>query len=148
VIISPAFGFRQIPVPLTAAVMNLFSLLPEQWSWWDEKLKEEITPPYAYPRYSRRALTEILRLGFMVEEAAKQRPPAAGKIAMVFNPSDNSISNERTKEIVRLWEKQGATLDTSTFDASLNLVHDLIDSTQPEEKLDIVYSRLIELCGE
>jgi esterase/lipase len=148
VIISPAFGFKKIPVPLTAAAMNLFSLLPDSWSWWDEKLKETVPPPYAYPRYSKHALTEILRLGFVVEKAAKLRAPSSRKIVMVFNANDNSINNERTGQIVELWKKQGATPESYTFDASLKLNHDIIDPNDPGQKVDIVYPKLIELCGE
>jgi esterase/lipase len=147
VIVSPAFGFKEIPVPLTAAVMNLYSVLPDSWSWWDEDLKETIPPPYAYPRYSRRALTEILRLGFVVEQAAERHPPAAKKIVMAFNPNDTSISNERTLQIVERWKAHQANLDSFSFDASLNLGHDLIDPNQPDQKIDIVYPKLIELCG-
>jgi esterase/lipase len=147
VIISPAFGFKEIPVPLTAAVMNMYSLLPDSWSWWDENLKENVPPAYAYPRYSRRALTEILRLGFVIERAAVKHPPAAKKIVMVFNPNDGSISNERTLQIVKRWKAQQATVDSFTFDASLNLGHDIIDPNQPDQKVDIVYPKLIELCG-
>ncbi len=148
VIISPAFGFKEIPVQLTAAVMNIYSVLPNSWSWWDEKLKEDVPPPYAYPRYSRRALTEILRLGFVVEQAAEHNSPAAKKIVMVCNPNDSSISKECTLQIVERWKAHQANLTSFTFDASLNLGHDLIDPNQAEQRIDIVYPKLIELCAE
>lgn len=67
---------------------------------------------------------------------------------MVFNPNDGSISNERTLQIVERWKAQQATVDSFTFDASLNLGHDIIDPNQPDQKVDIVYPKLIELCGE
>lgn len=148
VIISPAFGFKAIPVSLTAAVMNIYAILPDSWTWWDEQLKESVPPPYAYPRYSRHALTEILRLGFVVQQDAKRFPPAAKKIVMVFNPNDASVSNERTMKIVGLWKAQDTNLDTFAFDAFLHLGHDLIDPSQPDQQIDIVYPKLIELCGE
>lgn len=147
VIISPAFGFREIPVPLTAAVMNVCSVLPDSWSWWDEDLKEKVPPPYTYPRYSRRALAEILRLGFVVGQAAEQHAPASKKIVMVFNPNDTSVSNERTLQIVEQWKAHQANLDSFTFDASLKLGHDIIDPNQPNQQIDIVYPKLVELCG-
>ena len=147
VVISPAFGFREIPVPLTAAVMNIYSVLPDSWSWWDKALKANVPPYYAYPRYSRHALTEILRLGFVVQQGAEQHLPAAKKIVMVSNPCDTSISNERTGEVIELWKTRGATIETFTFDASLNLPHELIDPNQPNPHVDIVYPKLIELCG-
>ena len=56
VIISPGFGFKQIPTPLTAAVMNVFTFLPDSFEWWDPVLQTEVPPVYAYPRYSRHAL--------------------------------------------------------------------------------------------
>jgi alpha-beta hydrolase superfamily lysophospholipase len=148
VVIAPTLGFKPVPVPFTAAVMNLFSSLPDSWAWWNEELKENVQPPYGYPRCSKHVLTDILRLGFVVEEAARQRPPAARKIVMVSNANDQAVNNESTQKIADLWKSHGATVVSYTFDASLKIGHDIIDPNQPDQKVDIVYPKLIELCGE
>jgi len=66
---------------------------------------------------------------------------------MVFNPNDTSVSNERTLQIVEQWKAHQANLDSFTFDASLKLGHDIIDPNQPNQQIDIVYPKLVELCG-
>jgi carboxylesterase len=147
VIISPAFGFKQIPAPLTAAVINIYSLLPDSFEWWDPALQGRIAPLYAYPRYSKHALVQTLRLGFAVQAEARHAPPAAKKTVMVINPTDESIDNRRVMDVVKSWQTQGASLGTYEFDAGLQLRHDLIDPTQPYQQVDIVYPRLIDLVN-
>ncbi len=147
VIISPAFGFREIPTPLTAAVMNIFSVLPDKFTWWNPVHKAEAPPFYAYPRYSRRALAQILRLGFAVQRDIGRNPPAAKKVVMVFNANDDQINNELTQDIVERWQSHNIDLITYEFDASLKLSHDLIDPSHPGQRIDIVYPKLVELIG-
>jgi pimeloyl-ACP methyl ester carboxylesterase len=148
VIISPAFGFKQIPTPLTAAAMNLYAFLPNSFVWWDPVLQAEGPPAYAYPRYSTHALIQTLRLGFAIQAQAQRVKPAAQKIVVVFNANDDSVNNELTMDMVKKWQAQDANLTTYAFDASLKLSHDLIDPTQPSQRIDIVYPRLIELSSQ
>jgi hypothetical protein len=148
VIIAPTLGFKPLPAPLTAPLMNVILTLPDGWSWWDDELKEKVPPPYGYLRCSKHALADILRLGFEVEEAARQRPPAARRIVTVFNPNDEAINDERTLQLIDLWKKHRANLATYTFAASLKIGHDIIDPNQPDQKIDVVYPKLIELCGK
>jgi len=147
VLISPAFGFKQIPTPLTAPVMNLFSVLPESYEWWDPLLQAKGGLPHAYPRYSRRALAQILRLGFAVQVGAQQVPPATRTILVVTNANDSSVNNILTTDVVKNWREHGANLTTYEFEADLRLGHDLIDPAQPDERIDIIYPRLIDLIS-
>jgi carboxylesterase len=145
VIISPAFGFKQIPTPLTAAVMNIYTLLPDSFEWWDPVLKDKITPPYAYPRYSKHALMQTVRLGFAVQAAAKRAAPAAKRTIVVMNPTDEAINNQLVVDIIRNWQSHDASLTNYEFDPSLQLHHDLIDPNQPYHEIETVYPQLIEL---
>jgi pimeloyl-ACP methyl ester carboxylesterase len=148
VIISPLFGFKQVPTPLTAAVMNIYLFLPDSFVWWDPVLQADAPPAYAYPRYSKHALVQAVRLGFATQLEARNKPPAAKKVVVVFNANDNSVNNALTMDVVKIWQAHGANLTTSEFEASLKLGHDLIDPTQPDQKIDIVYPRLIDLTGQ
>ena len=148
VIISPAFGYKQIPTPLTAAVMNIYTLLPDEFVWWDPVLQTEITPEYAYPRYSKHALVQILRLGFTVQENAKYSMPAAKKVVVVLNAADETINNPLTMAITKNWQAQSANLTTYEFEQNLQLPHDIIDPTQSSQQTNIVYPRLIELVNQ
>ena len=147
VIISPALGFKTVPTPLTAAAMNIYSLLPDALEWWDPVLKEKVLPRHASPRYSRHALSQILRLGFVVQGDALLKPPAAKKMVIVFNDNDNSINNEMTTKMVNIWKKQYSNLTISEFKADLKLPHDIIDPAQPGQRVDIVYPQLLELLN-
>jgi pimeloyl-ACP methyl ester carboxylesterase len=148
VIISPAFRFKQIPTPFTAAVMNIYTFLPDSYEWWDSVKKADAPPPDAYPRYSKHALVQILRLGFAIQASARYQQPAAKKIIVVFNANDNSVNNALTMDIVKTWQAHSANLTTYEFNADLKLGHDLIDTSQPDQKIDIVYPRLIDLVDQ
>lgn len=147
VIISPAFGYKQIPTPLTAAVMNIYLFLPDSFVWWNPALQAATLPTYAYPRYSQHALVQILRLGFATQADAQLMQPAAKKMVVVFNANDNSVNNTLTMNVVKLWQAHNANLTTYEFEANLKLGHDLIDPTQPDAQIDIVYPRLIDLIS-
>lgn len=147
VIISPAFGYKQIPTPMTAAVMNIYTLLPDEFVWWDPVLQTKITPEYAYPRYSKHALVQILRLGFAVQENARYSMPAAQKVVVVLNPADDSVNNPFTMTIVKNWQANGTNLTTFEFEQNLQLPHDIIDPSQSSQQINIVYPRLIELVN-
>jgi carboxylesterase len=148
VIISPPFGYHQVPTALTAAAMNLYLLLPNSYGWWDPSLQAEGGPAHAYPRYFTHSLAELQRVGFAVQSAARRASPAAGSLLVVTNANDFAINNELTAKVVEDWRKHGANLTTYEFEAALQLQHDLIDPYQPDAQIDIVYPRLIELISK
>ena len=145
VLISPGFGFKQIPTAATAPTMNLVSILPDTFVWWDDTLKENELPLHTYPRYSKHALAQILRLGFAVQREAGQQTPAAAKILVITNANDTSVNNELTAKVVSAWTRSGANIATYEFPASLGYAHDLIDPSQPYQSVDTIYPQLIEL---
>ena len=147
IIISPALGFKKVPTPLTAVAMNVYTILPDALEWWDPVLKEKVLPEHSSPRYSRHALSQILRLGFVVQGDAERQPPAAKKMVIVFNDNDGSINNEMTTKVVNIWKRQYTNLTTSEFKADLKLPHDIIDPAQPDQRIDIVYPQLLELLN-
>jgi len=145
VLIAPGFGYTFIPAPLTVSFLNLLRLLPNSFQWWDPIHKMDISPDYGYPRFSTRALAEILRMGSLVRTEACRAPPVAGAIRVITNESDRSVLNAFTDQVVACWKRQGyQTVSAFTFEASLNLEHDLIDPTQKYQSVDIVYPKLVE----
>ena len=148
VVISPAFGFKQIPMPLTAAVMNVYGVLPDAFVWWDTVKQANLQPDYAYPRYSRHGLVQTLRLGFATQASIQSKPPAAKKLVIVFNANDTSVNNELTAQIVKNWQAQGANLSTYEFPASLKLGHDLIDPHDDNQNIAVVYPKLVDLANQ
>ncbi len=148
VIIAPTFGFKQIPTSLTGAAMNMYTLMPDSYVWWDPVKKADYPPLYAYPRYSQHALVELLRIGFATRASAERLQPAAKKLVVVSNANDNAVNNPLTMEVVRTWQAHGANVTTYEFAADLKLGHDLIDPTQPDQRIDIVYPQLITLTSQ
>ena len=148
VIISPAFGFKQIPTPLTVVLMNAYLLLPNSFVWWDPALQTNSKPFHAYPRYAKRALAQTLELGFAVQAQARQTAPAASKIIVVTNANDTSVNNELTSKVVAYWQADGTQIRTYEFPLSLGLGHDLIDPEQPDQQIEVVYPELIDLVTQ
>jgi esterase/lipase len=148
VIICPVFGLKQIPTPLTVAAMNISGLLPDSFEWWDPVLQSKVSPTYAYPRYSKHALVQILRLGYATQGEAQRMQPASKKIAVVLNANDTAVNNVLAVDVVKNWQAHDIHLTTYEFDAYLKLGHDLIDPTQPDQKIDVVYPRLMDLVSQ
>jgi len=146
-IVSPGFSFEEIPTWAINPIQNIFVMLPATYDWWDLELKENGGPPYAYPRYSKRTLGEIMRLGFAIQEQARQAAPLGQAVLVVTNGNDFSVDNDVTHEVIALWHARGANLSTYEFEASLGLGHDLIDPNSKETDIEIVYPRLIELVN-
>jgi len=127
--------------------MNIYTFLSDSFVWWDPVLQAKSLPTYAYPRYSKHALVQTLRLGFATQADAQRVQPAAKKIVVVFNANDSSVNNALTMEVVNSWRAHAANLTRYEFEAHLKLVHDLVDPSQPNQRIDIVYPRLIDLIN-
>jgi carboxylesterase len=148
VIISPAFGLKVVPPALSRSAASLLLTGPNRFRWWDTDHKMDSSgPQHAYPRYSTRALGQILRLGIAVRRAARQASPAAPSILVITNPNDWAVNNDLTAEIVHYWQNNGTAgqVQTYHFDAGLALGHDLIDPDQVAQQVEVVYPILVDL---
>jgi carboxylesterase len=145
VVISPAFGYQQVPDLLTRPAARLYQLLPNNFRWKDPLEQAAVLPDHSYPRYSTRALAQVLRLGDAIQVAAASRPPAAARIIVVTNANDDRVSNPLTTQVVAQWRQLGGAVDTFEFPASLGLAHDLIEPYPPDPNTPLVYATLIDL---
>lgn len=145
VIISPVFGFKHLPIFLTAPVMNLVSVLPDTYLWWDQERKSEGGLPHSYPRFSLQGLAQVLKLGFAVQGMAEKVAPATQEILLINNENDSAVNNQLTAEVAENWRKHQAKLSMYDFPADLQLGHDLIDPAQADARIDLVYPRMLEL---
>ncbi len=148
VIIAPAFGYREIPTLLTAAAMNIFSVLPDAYTWWDPVLREASPSSYEYPRYSRHALVQLLRFSFSLQRDILQEPPATGRIVIVLNAADDKVNNHMAEQISKHWRTHNADLTIYEFDAALSLPHDLIDPGEPGGQIETVYPVLLDFLDD
>ena len=147
-IISPGFSFKQIPNGLASPIANVFMVLPATYEWWDPALKEQVQPPYAYPRYSKHVLGEIIRLGYAVQAQSEQAAPLGKKILIITNANDESVDNGVTAQVLKVWQAHGANLSTYEFPKDEKIGHDLIDPTNKDSHIEIVYPKLIELINQ
>ena len=146
VVISAALGFQAIQRPLTVAMMNVAVALPDAFSWWDPAEKDKSGLEYTYPRFSRRALGQILRLGYAALARARKSPPGAKSIVVVTNAHDPSVDNWAAQRLADAWRKSGA-LNVRAYEFPLehNLPHDLIDPGAADAQPEVVFPKLVEL---
>ena len=145
VVMSPAFGYLAVPTPLTAPVMNYVIAAPDVFEWWDPQLQAAASPDYTYPRYSKHALAQIMRLGFSVQVNSWFKTPLAQQVIVVTNANDDSVNNELTAKVAKHWLEHDTQLVTYEFPVSFKLPHDLVDSNKPNSNTKVVNQKLIEL---
>jgi esterase/lipase len=149
VIISPVFWLKAIPAAVTRPFLKLLLALPNFYRWWDPVLKADAPgPQHSYPRYSSRALAQILRLGLAVRLAARSTRPVAPSIVVVTNPNDWAVDNVVTAEVAAHWRRNGSgNLQTYDFAADHELSHEIIDPDNDAAQIDLVYPILVELIS-
>jgi pimeloyl-ACP methyl ester carboxylesterase len=149
--LAPFLGMAFIPAALTRPFARLMLSLPNIYSWWDPRTKENnpYSIYYAYPRFSFRALAETLRLGLAVLDQAQQKAAAAGRIVLITNLAEPGVSNPQCERLLAEWRKQGKKeIRTYQFDKEMKMPHDIITPGTPGVPVDIVYERLIQLINE
>lgn len=150
VVIAPCFGTYKLPNRFLKHSINLLHLYPDRFIWWDRELKSDLVRPLnAYQGFSSRALGEIRRLAWMVQERSADAEPAAHKILLITNANDKVINQESIDIIRDHWQSEAPEkLRTYRFPQKLKLGHDLIDPQQPNQKTEEVYPKLIELIDQ
>ncbi|MGV3491074.1 MAG: alpha/beta hydrolase [Devosia sp.] len=145
--ISPFLGAYVIPAWATRAATNLLLILPNTMVWWDDTHAEPAGMDYAYPRFATHGLAQMMRLGFIIEDIAKDKAPAATNVAMLLNAADNAVNNAVTDGLIKTWEAHGKTVAVTTLPKADGLPHDVIDPHQPLGNTKVVYPTIIEMLG-
>ena len=147
-LVSPAMAICALPRRHQYLAAHLLSVWPNFFQWWNPALKEQrLEPLHAYPRFGSRSLATMLRLGLIIQREATVARPQARAITVVTNPSDRVVDNDTTAHMVSSWRSHGATVATQSFPCEWQLIHDLIDPTQPEQQVEKVYPLLLEWIG-
>jgi len=146
VLISPGLGVKAIPRFWTPFMAWALRVLPN-WYIWDDPVKKENAPRlYNYVRIASKAVGQILRLGLAIKSLARQTAPAAGSIVVITNLNDPGIDNVAVDTVANLWRAhRGEDVQTYQFPAELGLGHDIIDVTDPQMNVAVVYPKLFEL---
>ncbi len=145
--ISAALAFHAIPLKLTPLLATLALRLPNTFMWWSPELKDAPVPPlHAYPRYATRGLARIVTLGLKLKRLSRQAKPKAGSVLVIHNPTDQAVDSTYARQIVDNWRGLGAeNVGEYEFEAKYNLKHDLIEPTQPDQQVEVVYPILMDL---
>jgi alpha-beta hydrolase superfamily lysophospholipase len=146
IVIAPYLGPVGFPTFTARAIANGMALFPNLMIWWNPS--DPLGPTemdYAYPRFSTRAVGEVMRFGRIAADLASQSPPAAGSIAVMINEADEAASNPLTLALADAWRSRGAAVEVETLPGSLGLPHDVIDPRQPAQNIAHVYPILFEM---
>jgi alpha-beta hydrolase superfamily lysophospholipase len=146
--VAPLHGLARAPGALNLPAMNLLRTLPNQFVWWDAKVKADLPgPKHVYPRFSTRATGETVLLGASVESEARRAPPAARSIVVVTVGGDVAVDNAAVARLAGIWRSHGARVVAYQFPARLHLNHDIIDPEQVGGNPALVYPVLLDLIA-
>jgi carboxylesterase len=147
VLIAPNFGTSRAPSWFSKHSINFLTIWPNRFIWWNPQLKAvSIGPESAYFRFSSRALGEIRRLGWIVQEQGQKVAPQAKSILMITNAHDKAVNKKSIGIIQSHWQKHSPQkIRVYEFPEDLGLNHDLIDPQQPDQKIHLVYPIILNL---
>ena len=131
VLIAPMLGLKPIPDWGLKSMTGLALVLPNFYVWWDSRLRDKIGPQHGYPRFATRAYAALFETGSTLQKAARASAPKSPHISLITNASEPRLDNRFTYQLVEVWRRHGATIDTYEFPASDRLPHDLIDPANP-----------------
>ncbi len=139
--IVPLFGIGRLNVSANGALCAALRRLPNFLVPWDPRGSAHASPPYAYPNFSTRALAECLRIGLDVHRTARSLAPA-GTSEFLLNAREPACNNSLAREVAAAFAAAGrCPCDTVVMD-DLPANHDVIDPTNPQARIDLVYPRV------
>jgi alpha-beta hydrolase superfamily lysophospholipase len=138
---APSLGLPGWPIWASDAAAWLMHYLPNLFIWWDQKAKANIAgAPQAYPRFATRALGEIVAMGRQVRRAARTTPPLAQNLALLLSDSDAAVNRALVAQLAQEWQRHVPDRVTfHRFPAHFRIHHDMVDPTQPAQRIDLVY---------
>jgi carboxylesterase len=147
VLLSPFFAPLGLPQWAVSPLSHLVVRLPNAFFWWDPRKKEAFDgPPYNYPRYSTHSIGKMMLLGENVFRSSRESSPACQSILVVTTASDIAVNNPLTARLVVNWRSfRPDGVSSYQFPREERVPHDFIDPHQPNQRVDLVYPRLIEM---
>jgi pimeloyl-ACP methyl ester carboxylesterase len=147
VLLAPFLAPAGVPNWAVAPLERVLIRLPNMFFWWDAKLRENLKgPSYAYPRFPTRVVGETMLLAGSVLQESRILPARCPSILTVTSASDTAASQLVTDQLIANWQslRQNG-VDSFEFPEDQQVPHDLIDPNQPNQRIDLVYPKIIEL---
>jgi pimeloyl-ACP methyl ester carboxylesterase len=150
VLLAPFFAPFNLPDLAFLPLERLLLRLPNMFFWWDPRQRENLVGPvYAYPRFPTRVVGETMFLGRAVLDESRIFPPQCPNILTIISASDVAANNVVTEQLIANWRTlRPAGIETFEFPADQDIPHDFIDPNQPNQQIDKVYPKIIELLEE
>jgi pimeloyl-ACP methyl ester carboxylesterase len=147
VLLAPFLAPFNLPALTLLPIERLLLRLPNMFFWWDPRERQNLAGPvYAYPRFPTRVIGETMLLGGSVLDESRIAPPRCRFILTVTSASDIAANNIVTEQLVANWRAlRPAGIETFEFPADQQIPHDFIDPNQINQRIDIVYPKIIEL---
>jgi pimeloyl-ACP methyl ester carboxylesterase len=147
VLLAPFFAPFNLPDLAFLPIERLLLRLPNMFFWWDPRQRENVVgPAYAYPRFPTRVIGETMFLGRAVLDESRVFPPQCPWILAITSASDTAANNVVTEQLIANWRALRPNgIQTFEFPADQQIPHDFVDPNQPNQQIDIVYPKLIEL---
>ena len=138
---APSLGLPGFALWASDATCWLMHYLPNLFVWWDQRARAKIAgAPQAYPRFATRALCEIMALGWQVRRAARTTPPLAKRLVIILSDCDAAVHIGLVERLAADWQLHAPDRVTfQRFPAALRIHHDMVDPTQPAQRVDLVY---------
>lgn len=149
VCVATALSIDHLPYGISTLLARTFLAMPStKYAWWDDKLKERITPQHAYPRYPIRVLGECYRIGEAVVDAPGPFPGRdRTRVYFVINPNDPAVNNDVAVRLARRWQDSGFVSASVVSLSGLPKLHDIVEPDDPSQRIDIVYPKLVDLIA-
>lgn len=147
--VAPFLGLRQVPAPLTRAVINLADALPPiAWGIPESLASGGQYAPYAGLDNNTKSAAAYMRLGQLVLADAALNPHRAGRTETVVNEGDDTVNNDLADELTGRWRALApdGTSDYR-FPAALGLPHDLIGPDRADQRTAEVYPILLDIVA-
>lgn len=148
VLVSPVFGFSSIPLWFSDVFVKISKFLPNNFLWWDPRVKEKLLPLHAYPRFSIKALGEIFSVGNKVLKNQNFTHNKVKKIVIITTAFDTAIHLPTVDMMSKLWQDSGNQVVAFQFPRKLKIWHDMLDPRQSYQQVVITYPVILKLIGE
>jgi carboxylesterase len=148
VCIVPFFGVKGLGIVGNRVLTAGLEFFPNVFVPWDPGGDGSQTPSYGYPKFPTRLLAENLRVGLDVARRSHRGAAARGELAFFLNAREPACDNEISKTIARRLGAAGGGRVTLSIVDTLPANHDIIDPTNPQQRVDLVYPRVRALIED
>lgn len=138
VIVSPALALAHVPIPLGRPLLNAALRLPNI----SHGLVRDTMRADRELGWSTHAVAQVIRLGLAVQRGAERTGPAVGDVAIMLNAHDHTINPDPAVALAKRWSEVGADVAVYQLTDSLQLPHDLIDTSEPGGRPAMVYQAI------